>query len=117
MKNHIILPFVLALILSIQPCLASIDLITPLTLTSTDIYRGNSLTAYAEWNETVNSSLIEYNSTSEHLMNRTTGMETENNTWTNYTIKTTSDWLLGSHSVRIYVLSTYEEGDVSSSTT
>jgi len=113
--KKLILSFVLALIL-IQPCLASIDLITPLTLTLTDLHRGDSLTAYAEWNETVNSSLIEYNSTSEHLMNRTVGMETENNAWTNYSIETSNDWLLGSHLVRIFVLSTFEEGDIEAST-
>lgn len=116
MRNRLIFFFTLALILSIQSCLASIDLITPLTLSSADIYVGDSLTVYAEWNGTVNSSLIEYNSTSEHLLNRTTGMETENNTWTNYTIKTTNDWLLGPHPIRIYVLSTFEQGDVSTST-
>lgn len=117
MKKYLILFFLLVLTLVyIKSSSASIDLITPLTLSSTDIHVGDSLVAYANWNETVNSSLIEYNSTSPDSVNTTIGIETTNSTWTNYTISTNSSWLLGPHSVKIYVLSTLEEGDITSST-
>ncbi len=102
MKNHSILVIVLTLTLFIQPCLASMSLITPLTLSSSNIHLGESLTVYANWNETVNSFAIEYNSTSSELMNATVD---NNSTWTNYTIPTNSSWLLGPHPIRIYVLS------------
>jgi hypothetical protein len=117
MKKYPILLLILVLnLFLLKPSLASVNLITPLALSSNDIHVGESLLAYANWNETVDSSLIEYNSTSSDLVNTTTGIETNNNTWTNYTIDTDSNWLLGTHPVKIYVLNTLEEGDVETST-
>ena len=117
MKKYpiIFLIFILSLV-CIKSSSASIDLIVSLTLSSSDIHLGNSLIAYAKWNETVTSSLIEYNSTSSDLVNTTTGIETNNSTWTNYTINTNNIWLLGPHSVKIHVLKTFEEGNIASST-
>jgi hypothetical protein len=106
MKNLSILVSLIALTLFIQPCLASINLVTPLTLSSTDIHPGDSLFVYANWNETVNSFVIEYNSTSSDLVNATID---NNSTWTNYTIPTNSSWLLGPHSVRIYAMTPEED--------
>jgi hypothetical protein len=105
MKNHSILILLLALTLFIEPCLASINQVTPLTLSSTDIHVGDSLTVYANWNQTVNSFVIEYNSTSSDLMNVTID---NNSTWTNYTIPTSGSWTFGIHSIRIYVKSPEE---------
>jgi len=117
MKKYLILLLILVLnLFLLKPSLASVNLITSLALSSNDIHIGESLLAYANWNETVDSSLIEYNSTSSDLVNTTTGIGTNNNTWTNYTIDTDSDWLLGTHSIRIYALSTLEEGNVEAST-
>ncbi|MDI6826257.1 MAG: hypothetical protein QMD36_03630 [Candidatus Aenigmarchaeota archaeon] len=114
MRKYLTIFFILALtLISLKPGLASIDLIIPLTLSSNDIRVGDSLNVHANWNETVNSSLIEFNSTSVDLMNYTLDV---NSTWTNYTINTNSSWLLGPHAVRIYVLSTVEEGNVKAST-
>jgi hypothetical protein len=105
MKNHSIFVLILTLAFFIEPCLASIDLVTPLTLNSNKIHLGDSLTVYANWNDAVNSFVIEYNSTSSDLVNTTID---NNSTWINYTIPTNNSWLLGSHSVRIYVLSPEE---------
>jgi hypothetical protein len=113
MKNYLIIVLIIALTLFIESCLASIGLVTPLTLSSTNIHVGDSLDVYANWNETVNSFVIEYNSTSSDLMNVTVD---NNSTWTNYTILMNGSWLLGPHSVRIYVLSSVEEGILEAAT-
>jgi len=114
MKKYPIIFFVLVLtLIFFGLSLASINLTTPLTLSSGNIHVGDSLDVYAKWNETVNSSLIEYNSISTDLMNYTLDANSE---WTNYTIKTNSSWLLGQHTVRVYVLSSVEEGNVETST-
>jgi len=101
MRNYSVFIFVLVSILFIQPCFASIQLVTPLAFSSTNIHLGDSFTVSANWNETVNSFVVEYNSTSSDLINET--INNNNNTWTNYTISTNNNWLLDSHSIRMYV--------------
>ncbi len=70
-------------------------------LNTTEIFRGESVLAYAQWNEEIKNATIEYNSTTKFLNNYTIPGPYTNN-WTNYTIETTSLWLLGRHYVRIY---------------
>jgi len=72
-------------------------------VTSVNVTRGNSLTVYARWNETIGQALAEYNSTTSILSNYTITLPTPNpQNWTNYTIETTGLWQLGKHVVKIY---------------
>ena len=72
-------------------------------LNTTSVIRGEAILAYARWNETINDALIEYNSTVSTLVNYTITLPSPNDyNWTNYTIQTTSLWLLGPHLARIY---------------
>ena len=68
------------------------------------INRGDSLFVYAKWNETIGGALAEYNSTAASLLNYTA---TPSGPWTNYTISTDSNWLLGNHVVKIYANDTF----------
>jgi len=114
MKKYSITFLLVALtLISFELSLASINLTVPLTLSLSKIHVGDSLNVYAKWNETVNSSLIEYHSTSADLINYTLDANSE---WTNYTISTNTSWLLGKHAVKIYVLSSVEEGNIEAST-
>jgi len=70
-------------------------------ITNVNVTRGNSTKVYARWNETIGQAKAEYNSTTPTLINYTISPPFTGN-WTNYTISTTSIWLLGNHSVKIY---------------
>ncbi len=72
-------------------------------LSTVDLYRGNSLVVYARWNESINESQVEFNSTTSSFQNYTMTLPSPNpQNWTNYTIDTNSTWLVGEHSVKIY---------------
>ncbi|RLB76666.1 MAG: hypothetical protein DRH24_17495, partial [Deltaproteobacteria bacterium] len=69
-------------------------------LNTTEIYRGESILAYALWNETISNATIEYNSTTSTLYTYQIDPPYTDN-WTNYTIQTNSSWLRGVHVVKI----------------
>ena len=69
-------------------------------LNATDLYRGDSVYAYAKWNQSLSNATIDYNSTSSTINTyQINPPYTEN--WTNYTITTDSSWALGGHVVKI----------------
>ena len=71
--------------------------------TKVNVTRGESLVVYARWNETISEGKAEYNSTLSTLVNYTIDLPSPNpQNWTNYTIDTTSVWILGDHVVKIY---------------
>jgi len=74
-------------------------------LNATQVNRGNSLHLYAKWNETISSASTEYNSTAPALSNHTI---TPSGQWTNYTISTDLNWLLGNHIIKIYANDTFD---------
>ncbi|NOR84864.1 hypothetical protein GQ473_01995, partial [archaeon] len=75
---------------------------------TTQLNRGDVILVYAKWNETIGSGLAEYNSTAASLSNYTL---TPQGVWTNYTVSTDSDWLLGNHVVKIYVNDSYDNSN------
>jgi len=75
----------------------------PYNLTRTVLNRGESLTAYAQWNEEIWQAWAEYNSTTSTLTNHSIALPSPNpQNWTNRTIVTNSSWLRGQHVVKIY---------------
>ncbi|UCG95905.1 MAG: DNRLRE domain-containing protein [archaeon] len=70
-------------------------------LTDYIVNRGDSLAAYARWNEEINDSKTEYNDTAFSLFNHTISPPYTGN-WTNRTLYTNVSWLLGVHSLKIY---------------
>ncbi|MBN2014262.1 MAG: hypothetical protein JW778_03690, partial [Candidatus Altiarchaeota archaeon] len=68
-------------------------------LNDTSIWKGESILAYAKWNETVGGANITYNSTSSTL--RIYTPDTIANNWTNHTIVSNSSWIVGVHYVKI----------------
>ena len=67
------------------------------------VIRGDDALVYARWNEEIGNALVEYNSTTPVLVNYTITLPSPNPyNWTNYTLDTTSAWLLGNHAVKIY---------------
>jgi hypothetical protein len=91
---------------------------------ATEVHRGEAFKIFANWNETVNASIIALNITAadtnilqEFIHNATQKPsediiinETWNNTWTNYTIVTNASWKPGNHLIRVNVTSTWESG-------
>jgi len=72
-------------------------------MSSENVIRGNSLDMYARWNESIGQAKAEYNSTSSALANYTITLPDPNpQNWTNYTISTSSPWVLGKHVAKIY---------------
>ncbi|RLI94248.1 MAG: hypothetical protein DRO92_03145, partial [Candidatus Altiarchaeales archaeon] len=63
------------------------------------IWKGESILAYAQWNEDIYAANITYNSTSPSLEVYTP--DTISGNWTNHTITTNSSWLVGIHVVKI----------------
>ncbi len=63
------------------------------------VWKGQSVLAYAQWNETVGGANITYNLTSSDLETFTPDTITGN--WTNHTISTNSSWTVGIHYVKI----------------
>ncbi|RKY41342.1 MAG: hypothetical protein DRP85_06620, partial [Candidatus Makaraimicrobium thalassicum] len=72
-------------------------------VSNNDILRGSSTVAYARWNEEIQHAEIRFNSTSstfgDWISISLPSPNPEN--WTNYTISTTSSWLLGTHVMEI----------------
>jgi len=68
-------------------------------LDKTLIHRGESLNAYAEWNEDIENSYIETNINSESLLNETVSIGSP---WTNVTLTHDLDGTLGDKQARIY---------------
>ncbi|MFP4045584.1 MAG: hypothetical protein ACLFS3_00815 [Candidatus Aenigmatarchaeota archaeon] len=109
--------FTLTLILSLFSVVNAVHPTTELGFNNTSrIYRGDSFRAYADWNETVNVSVVtldteNYVHNSSHPVDSSDLFnETFNSTWTNYTINTSSSWPLGSHYLAINVTSTVDNG-------
>ena len=72
-------------------------------LTKTNLTRGESLEIYARWDEAIGEAQAEYNSTSPTLVKYNITLPDPNpQNWTNRTMETTSIWLLGKHSAKIY---------------
>ena len=63
------------------------------------IWKGESILAYAQWNETIGAANITYNLTSPDLEIFTPDTIVGN--WTNHTITTNSSWIVGVHFVKI----------------
>ena len=74
-------------------------------LNATQLNRGNSLLLYAKWNETISSASAEYNSTAPSLSNHTIIPQGQ---WTNHTMPTDTNWLLGNHIIKIYANDTFD---------
>ena len=70
-------------------------------LTNYAVNRGDSLKAYARWDEEIKNATVEYNDTSSGLENHTISSPYTND-WTNHTFNTNTSWLLGNHSLKIY---------------
>ena len=74
------------------------------SLNTSVINRGDSVLVYGQWNETIGSTFVEYNSTLASLVNYSLS---PSGTWTNYSINTDSEWLIGSHHAKIYANDTF----------
>lgn len=92
---------------------------TNISLNVTNVNRGGLIFAFAQWNETINSSFAEYNISSSLLLNNYSCTDGCNNTnftyngnFTNYTIPINSSFSLGAHTIRIFVNSTNQSGDI-----
>jgi hypothetical protein len=69
-------------------------------LNDTEVYKGNQLLAYAQWNETVGDARARLNTTSSSLANHSiSGPYTGN--WTNYTIDANATWIVGHHVIKL----------------
>lgn len=79
-------------------------------LNMTDVNRGETVKAFANWTKDISSADAEYNTTTSALSNFTVDPE---GTFTNYTFSTDQDWVRGTHSFRFFA-SDYVGNDGSS---
>jgi hypothetical protein len=112
MERRFVLEFLLILISLVLSIFYSFVFATPvvnedLTFNIPNPHCGEAILAYAQWNESVNSTFIEYaNLTTYYNYTNTTPVV---GNWTNFTIVTecnTSAWSRGIHYAKIYVNST-----------
>ncbi|MGC9310092.1 MAG: DUF2341 domain-containing protein [Candidatus Aenigmatarchaeota archaeon] len=68
-------------------------------ITDANVWKGESLVVYAQWDEEILDANATYNSTSTTLLTYTADTITGN--WTNHTLATNSSWLVGTHSVKL----------------
>jgi hypothetical protein len=102
-----------------------------LQINTTKVHRGEAFKIFANWNESVNATIIALNITAvdtnvlqEFVHNATHKPpediivnETWNNTWTNYTIITNTSWKPGKHFIRINITDTWESGSAADNST
>ncbi|MFH1590898.1 MAG: DUF2341 domain-containing protein [archaeon] len=83
-------------------------------VSSTIIQRGESLQAFARWDETLTEANVSYTTTSPVIWTEVSNSSPQNdNNWTNYTIQSYSTWFLGEHDVNI--IAKDENGNVNRS--
>ncbi|NOZ81527.1 MAG: DUF4861 domain-containing protein, partial [DPANN group archaeon] len=80
------------------------DIYPPITLSygmsDYAIIRGENTTIYAQWNETINRSQVQYNGTATTLETFNVSEPFPGN-WTNHTILTNQSWLPGRHAAKL----------------
>jgi hypothetical protein len=70
-------------------------------LNISEIYRGEDLLSFAQWDEQIESAEIEFNSTNSSLELKNIS-EPYTDEWTNYTLDTNSSWKVGPHVAKTY---------------